>query len=80
MGVNVDSNKAIYPEFGKNILDVCKDDHDEIPLVDISMDLPPHKLQEMTCIKLVLICLEFIMHLIESACPSLLLPKLDYLL
>ena len=44
------------------------------------MNLPPCQLQELPCLIFVLIYLEFIIHLIESAFTSLLLTNLDPLL
>ena len=32
--MNVESNKSIYPEFGRNVLDGCIDDHDDIIMAD----------------------------------------------
>ena len=80
MRMKVDRNKGIYPNFGRNVVDGCRDDHDKLPLVDPSMKFPPCQLQELPCLSLVLIHLEFIIRLIESACTSLLLPNLDPLL
>ena len=76
MRMKVDSNKGICPDFGRNVLDGFRDDNDELPLVDPSMNLPLCQLQEMPFLSLVLICLEFIIRLIESACTSLLLNNL----
>ena len=56
----VDSNKGIYLEFGRNVLDGCRYHHCYLPLVDTSMNLLPCQLQDMPCISLVLFCLEFI--------------------
>ena len=61
-------------------MDVCIYDHDEIALVDLDINLPPHYLQDLTCLRLVLIHLKFIMRLVESTCTILLLPNLDRLL
>ena len=80
MGMKVDRNKGIYPYFGRNVLDGYRDDHDDLPLVDPSMKLPPCQLQELNCLSLVLLCLEFIIRLIESTRTSLLLTNLDPLL
>ena len=80
MRMKVDSNKGICPDFGRNVLHRCRDDHDELTLVDPSTNLPPCQLQELPCLSLVLLRLEFIIGLIESACPSLLLPNPDPLL
>ena len=60
MRMKVDSNKVICPEFGRNVLGVFIDDNDELPLVDMSMNLPPCQLQELPCLSFVLIILEFI--------------------
>ena len=80
MRMKVNSNKGIYPDFSRNILDGCRDDHDDLPLVYPSMNLPPCQLQELPCLSLVLLRLEFIIGLIESACTNLLLPNPDPLL
>ena len=80
MSMKVDSNKVIFPDFGKIFLDGCRYDNDDLSLVDPSMNLPPLQLQEMPCFSLVLLHLEFIIRLIESACTSLLLTNRDPLL
>ena len=61
-------------------MDGCRYDHDDMSLVDPSMNLLLCQLQELPCLSLVLICLGFIMRLIESTCPSLYLTNLDLLL
>ena len=73
------SNKVICPDFSRNVLDGCINDNDELLLVFLAMNLSPCQLQELPCLSLVLLCLEFIIGLIESACPSLLLPNPDTL-
>ena len=78
--MKVDSNKGICPNFGRNVLDGRENDHDDLPLVDPPMNLPPCQLQDLPCLSLVLIHLEFIIRLIESACTILLLTNLDPLL
>ena len=55
MRMKVDRNKGIYPYFGRNVLDGCRDDHDDMPLVDPSMNLPSCQLQELPCLSLVLL-------------------------
>ena len=45
MRMKVDSNKGICPDFGRNVLDGCRDDQDELPLVDPSVELPLCQLQ-----------------------------------
>ena len=45
MRMKVDINKGICPDFGRNILDDCRDYHDDLPLVYPSMILPPHNNQ-----------------------------------
>ena len=32
--MKVDGNKGICPEFGRNVLDCCRDDNDDMTLVD----------------------------------------------
>ena len=80
MRIKVNSNKLIFPDFSRDVFDGCINYHDELPMVYHSINIPPWKLQELPCLSLVLICLEFIIGLIESAFPSLLLPKSDPLL
>ena len=77
MKMKVNSNKSICPNFSRNVLDGCKDDHDELPLVYLSMKFSLCQLQYLPCLSLVLIRLEFIIGIIESACPILLLPNPD---
>ena len=76
----VDSNKVICTDFARMFLGGCRDDHDDIPLFGPSMNLPPCQLQELPCLGLVLIRLEFIICLIESAFTSLLITNFDPLL
>ena len=78
--MKVDSNKVICSEFGRKFLDGYIDYHDELPLGDLSMNLLPHHLQELTCLSRDLLHMEFIICLIEGACSSPLLPNLDPLL
>ena len=78
--MEVESNKGICPEFVRSVFDACKDDHDELPLVDLSMNLFPCQIQEMPCLSLGILRLEFITRLVESACTTLLLPNLGSLL
>ena len=47
MRMKVDSNKVLCPDFGRNILDGFIDDHDDLPLVDPGINLPPFQLQEL---------------------------------
>ena len=54
--------------------------HYQISLVDTFMYLPTFQHQEMPCCIVFLSCLKFIIYFIESACPILLLPKLNTLL
>ena len=80
MMMKVDRNKGICTDFGKNVLNVCRDNHYDLPLGDPAMNLPPHNLQDLPCLSLVLLRLEFIICLIESACTSPPLPNLDTIL
>ena len=80
MRMKVDINKGICPYFIRNVLDACRYDYDEPSLVYPSMNILPCQLQELPCLRLVLIHLEYIIGLIESACPSLLLTNPDLLL
>ena len=78
--IKVNRNKVICPDFSRNVLDGYRDEHNDLPLVYPSMNLPSCQLQELPCMSLVLLHLEFIIGLIESACISLLLPNPDPLL
>ena len=78
--MKVDRKKGICPDFGSNNLDGCIYNYDNLPLGDVSMNIPLHHIQELPCLILVLIRLEFIMCLIESAFPSLVLHNLDHFL
>ena len=80
MIMKVNRNKGIYPDFSRNVSDVCRDDNYEMPLVYPTMKIPLCQLQELPCFILVLLRLEFIIGLVESDCPSLLLPNPDHLL
>ena len=75
--ITVGGNKGICPDVGRNVLDVCRDYCDKLLQVDTDMNFPPRHLKELPCIILVLLCLEFIIKLVESACPGLLFPNLD---
>ena len=80
MRMKVHSNKIICPDFGRGFLDVCRDDYDDLPLIDSSMNLTLCQILDLHCLCLVLLHLEFIVRLIESACTSFLLTNLDSLL
>ena len=77
MRMKVDRNKGICPDFYRTVLDGYIDDNDELPLGYPDTNLLTRHLQELPCLRLVLLCLEFITRLIESACPSPLLPNLN---
>ena len=77
--IQVDNNKAICPDLGINVLDVCKEFHNDLPLDYPAMHLLTCHLQDLPCKTIVLLKLEFILHLIENDCPSLLLPNFDHL-
>ena len=64
MKMKVDINKVICSGFSGNIWYVCKNGHDDLPLVDPSMNLPPCQIHDLPFLNLVLICLEFIIRLI----------------
>ena len=53
--MKVDRNKGNFPDFGRNVVDGFIDDHDDLSLVDLYMNLPPCQLQELPCLSLVLI-------------------------
>ena len=78
--MKVNSNKGICPDFSRNFLYGCRYDHGELPLGYPFMNLMPFQIQELPCLSLVLIRLEFIIGLIESYCPRLILPNPDLLL
>ena len=80
MRMKVDSNKGICTEFGRNVFDGCIDDYDDLSLVDLSMKLRTIQIQDLTCLNLVSLFLECIIHSIEIACTSLLLTNLYPLL
>ena len=80
MRIKVNSNKGICPDFSRNVLYGCRDDHDELPLGYPYMNLLTFQIQGLPYLILVLLCLEFIVRLIESACPSLLFSNHDPLL
>ena len=80
MRMKVNSSKGICTNFSRNVLDGCRNDHDDLPLVYPSMKIPPCQLQELPCLSLFLLLLEFIRGLIESGCTSLLLYNPDLLL
>ena len=50
--MQVDRNKGIYPDFFRDVLDLCIDYHDEMPLGDTSMNLPLRHIQELPCLSL----------------------------
>ena len=78
--MKVDSNKGICQYFGRNVLYSCIDYHDDLKLVDTSMNFPLCQIQDLPCLSLVLLLLECIIHLIESACTGLLLTNLQSIL
>ena len=78
--MKVDRNKEIYPDSGRNDLNGCTDDNDDIPLVDMAINLPPCQIQDLPYHNSVLLQVEFIMLLIGIVYASLLLPKVDHLL
>ena len=61
-------------------MDVCRDDNGELPMGDPSMNILMCHLQELPCLILVLLRLEFTIRLTKSACPSLLITNLDPIL
>ena len=58
----------------------CRNDNDELPLFYLDTNILTCQIHELTCLSLVLLCLEFITGLIESACLSLLFTNPDPLL
>ena len=77
MRMKVNSNKGICPDFSRNVLDGCRDDRVDLPLVYPSMNLPSCQIQELPCLSLVLLHLEFIIGLIERNCIILVLTNPD---
>ena len=41
MIMKVNRNKGIYPDFSRNVSDVCRDDNYEMPLVYLAINLTP---------------------------------------
>ena len=80
MSMKADKNKGIYTDIVRNVLDSCRYDHDELKLGDSDMNFSLRHLQDLPCLRVFLIPLEFIIHLIESVFPSLLLPNHDPIL
>ena len=80
MNMKVDINKVICSDFDREFLYDYRYEHDDLPLFDQSMNLHTFQLQELPCLSLVLLHLEFVIHLIKSACTSLLFTKLDPIL
>ena len=78
--MKVDRNKVICTDFGRIVLGVCRDDCDELPLVDPDIYLLPRHIQDIPCHKIVLPLLEFIMQLIKKTCHIILLNNLDTIL
>ena len=80
MRMKADSNKVICSDFDREFLYDYRYEHDDLPLFDQSMNLHTFQLQELPCLSLVLLHLGFVIHLIKSACTSLLFTKLDPIL
>ena len=57
MRMKGDSNKVIFPYFGRYFFVVCRYYHGYLSLGDMSMKLPLHHLQEIPYLSLVLLCL-----------------------
>ena len=51
----VEINRVIYKDFGRNVLDVCRDNHNDLTMVDMNMKLPPLNIQDTPGMILVLI-------------------------
>ena len=58
--MKVDINKGICTDFGITVLDGCRDYYENIPLVDLSIHFLPFHIQELSGLKLVRLCMEFI--------------------
>ena len=56
MRIKVGSSKGIFTK-SEDFLDVCRNNHDDLTLVDPSMHLLPRDIQDMPCHRLVLIYL-----------------------
>ena len=80
MRMKVNSNKGMCLDFSSNVFDSCRYDHADLTLVYLAMNFPLCQLQDMNCLSLVLLHMEFTIGLIESDCPSLLLPNPDPIL
>ena len=70
MGMNIEINKGIYPDFARNVLDGCRDDHDDLSLVDLEMYLMMNHIQGLPSLNPVLICLDFSYDLLKVFVPS----------
>ena len=78
--IKVDSNKILRQDFFIHVLGAFVGGHGDLPLVDQSMQLFIFHIQDLPCHNFVLLWLECILCLIESACPILLINNLDTLL
>ena len=79
MIMNVGSNKGICIHI-EIIVFGCIYDHDQMTLVNLFMHIPPQHLHRIPSHTLVMVFLEYIVHLIKRAYHSLLLTKLYPLL
>ena len=77
MRIKVDINKGIFTDFGRNILNGCRDDYYDLSLADLSMHFLMFHIQKLTCHLLLLICLELIIFLIKSDCHRLIFTNLN---
>ena len=57
MGMNIEINNGIYPDYARNFLDGCRDYHDDLSLVDLEMYLMMNHIQGLTSLNRVLLCL-----------------------
>ena len=78
--MKVERKKIIYPDFGRNVLDIYRDNNDYLILVDPDTNLPLCHILFLPCHNFVLIRLVFIIFFMESAFSVLLLTILDTLL
>ena len=57
INIKVDRNKVVCPDFVRNVLDGCRDNHYDLSLVDMSTNLLLLNIQDLPCLILVLVFL-----------------------
>ena len=78
--VDIVRNKGICTDFGRNILDGCRNDWDDMLLVDMAMNIPLRHLLELPFMNLALLHPKFITHYIDTSVPILILTNIDPLI